>query len=63
MCAVDPEVIELGSVVLVKFENGDIKPYVALDTGSAIKGKRIDLYFTNLDEAINFGRQKVNSFI
>ena len=57
VCAVDPEVIELGSVVLVKFENGDIKPYVALDTGGVIKGKRIDLYFTDLDEAINFGRQ------
>lgn len=59
VCAVDPEEIELGSIVLVKFENGEIKPYVALDTGSAIKGKRIDLYFTNLDEAINFGRQKL----
>ena len=57
VCAVDPEEIKLGSVVLVKFENGEIKPYMALDTGSAIKGKRIDLYFTNLNEAINFGRQ------
>jgi len=57
VCAVDPEEIKLGSVVLVKFENGEIKPYMALDTGSAIKGKRIDLYFTNLNEAINFGRK------
>jgi len=57
VCAVDPEEIKLGSVVLVKFENGEIKPYMALDTGSAIKGKRIDLYFTDLNEAINFGRK------
>ena len=57
VCAVDPEEIKLGSIVLVKFKNGDIKPYVALDTGSAIKGKRIDLYFTDLNEAINFGRK------
>ena len=57
VCAVDPEEIKLGSVILVKFENGDIKPYVALDTGLAIKGKRIDLYFTDLNEAINFGRK------
>ena len=57
VCAVDPDVIKLGSIVLVKFENGEIKPYMALDTGSAIKGKRIDLYFTDLNEAINFGRQ------
>ena len=57
VCAVDPSIIKMGSIVLVKFENGEIKPYVALDTGSAIKGKRIDLYFTDLNEAINFGRQ------
>ena len=57
VCAVDPEEIKLGSVVLVKFKNGDIKPYVALDTGGAIKGKRVDLYFTDLNEAINFGRK------
>ena len=57
VCAVDPLEIKLGAIVLVKFENGEIKPYVALDTGSAIKGKRIDLYMDNLDEAINFGRQ------
>ncbi len=59
VCAVDPEIIKLGSIVLVKFENGEIKPYIALDTGLAIKGKRIDLYFTNLNEAINFGRQQL----
>ena len=57
VCAVDPLEIKLGAIVLVKFENGDIKPYVALDTGWAIKGKRVDLYFTDLNEAINFGRQ------
>lgn len=57
VCAVDPLEIKLGSIVLIKFENGEIKPYVALDTGSAIKGKRIDLYMTNLDEALEFGRQ------
>lgn len=59
VCAVDPEEIKLGSIVLVKFKNGEIKPYVALDTGGAIKGKRVDLYFTDLNEAINFGRQQL----
>ena len=59
VCAVDPREIKLGSVVLVKFENGEIKPYVALDTGSAIKGKRIDLYMTDLVEALEFGRQRL----
>lgn len=59
VCAVDPSIIKMGSIVLVKFENGEIKPYVALDTGYAIKGKRIDLYMTDLDEAINFGLQNL----
>ena len=63
VCAVDPEEIKLGSIVLVKFEDGSIKPYIALDTGGAIKGKRIDLYFTDLDEAINFGRQQLEASI
>jgi 3D (Asp-Asp-Asp) domain-containing protein len=30
---------------------------VVQDTGSAIKGKKIDLYFENHQEAWNFGRQ------
>ena len=59
VCAVDPLEIKLGSIVLVKFKNGEIKPYIALDTGGAIKGKRVDLYFTDLNEAINFGRQQL----
>ena len=59
VCAVDPDIVKLGSVILVKFENGEIKPYVALDTGSAIKGKRIDIYMTNLDKALEFGRQQL----
>ena len=59
VCAVDPSIIKMGSIVLVKFENGEIKPYVALDTGYAIKGKRIDLYMDNLDEALQFGRQQL----
>ena len=59
VCAVDPSIIKMGSIVLIKFENGEIKPYIALDTGGAIKGKRVDLYFTDLNEAINFGRQQL----
>lgn len=50
--AVDPNVIPLGSQVII-----DGKTYVAEDTGGAIKGNRIDLYFSTHQEALNWGIQ------
>ncbi|RHU79599.1 hypothetical protein DXC27_20730 [Ruminococcus sp. OM08-7] len=44
--AVDPSVIPLGSDVLI----GD-KVYKAVDTGGAIKGKRIDVYLGSTPSA------------
>jgi 3D (Asp-Asp-Asp) domain-containing protein len=50
--AVDPDVIPLGSIVDINgFE------YVAEDTGSAIKGNRIDILFPSHKEALDFGVQ------
>ncbi|PGZ29541.1 hypothetical protein COE50_22265 [Bacillus anthracis] len=54
--AVDPSVIPLKSIV-------DIEGYgkaIALDTGGAIKGNRIDYLVANDSEANNFGRRNVN---
>lgn len=59
VCAVDPSIIPLGSTVLVRLNSGEIKAYLACDTGGLIKGSRIDLYFDDIDKAINFGRQKL----
>lgn len=50
--AVDPNVIALGSTVYI---NG--QEYKAQDTGGAIKGNRIDMYFDNHAEAVEFGVQ------
>lgn len=50
--AVDPKIIPLGSKVLV-----DGKEYVAEDTGGAIKGNKIDIYFDTHEEALEFGVQ------
>ena len=50
--AVDPKVIPLGSYVEI---DGHI--YVAEDTGSGIKGARIDLLFGDHQEALNWGMQ------
>ena len=59
ICAVDPLIIPYGSTVLIEFSDGSIRPYVAADCGGLIKGKKIDLYFTDVEKAIEFGRQKL----
>jgi 3D (Asp-Asp-Asp) domain-containing protein len=33
------------------------KVFVASDTGSAIKGNRIDIWFPSVQQALNFGGQ------
>ncbi len=52
--ATDPSVIPLGSKVLI-----DGKEYVAEDTGGAIGGKRVDIFFSSHSEALQFGRRPV----
>lgn len=48
--AVDPSVIPLGSTVII-----DDVSYIAEDTGSAVKGNVIDIYFSSHSEACNWG--------
>ncbi len=48
--AVDPEVIPLGTEVII-----DGQSYIAEDTGRAIKGNRIDVYVDSHSEAIQRG--------
>lgn len=50
--AVDPDVIPLGSVVII---NGH--EYVAEDTGGIIDGNRVDIFFNSHAEALEFGVQ------
>lgn len=52
--AVDPSIIPLGSTVLIE----GIGIRKAEDTGSAIKGSRIDVFMNDLDEAVEFGVKK-----
>lgn len=56
--AVDPSVIPYGSQVEI---NGHT--YTAQDTGSAIKGNRIDVYFDGHQDALNFGVQYAEVFL
>lgn len=53
--AVDPRVIPLGTHLFVEGYGFAI----ASDTGSAIKGNRIDLCFNSRSQALNFGRRSV----
>jgi 3D (Asp-Asp-Asp) domain-containing protein len=53
--AVDPTVIPLGTVLWVE----GYGYAVAMDTGSDIKGNRIDVFFHDLSTAKEWGRKKV----
>lgn len=63
--AVDPQVVPLGTKLYVKSGNGgsDYGISHAEDTGGAIKGNRIDLYYESRSEALRFGRQPVKVYI
>ena len=57
--AVDPRVIPLRTRLYI--ENYGYA--IAGDVGSAIKGNRIDLGFTTVDECMRFGRRKVIVYV
>lgn len=56
--AVDTSVIPFGTKVII---NGTI--YVAEDTGTLIKGNRIDIFFDSHEEALQFGVQNVEGVV
>ena len=55
--AVDPQVIPLGSDVLVDYGDGVLHTYHASDTGSGVKGAHIDLCVSSHEEARQLGRR------
>ncbi len=59
VCAVDPRVIKLGTIVYVE----GYGEAICADTGGAIKGNRIDLCFDSRREALNWGRRTVKVHI
>ena len=54
--AVDKRFIKLGTKIKIHGMKGT---YLAADTGSAIKGKRIDIYNPSHNSALQFGRKSV----
>ena len=63
--AVDPKVIPLGSRLYIEASNGAwvYGTAVAADTGGAIKGNKIDLYFDTLSECSRFGRRTAMVYV
>ncbi len=56
--AADPKVVPLGSIV--KIRAGKYSgTYHVMDTGPGIRGNRLDIYVSCRNEAISFGRRKV----
>lgn len=63
--AVDPRVIPLGSKLYIESMDG-FASYgyaTAEDTGGAIKGNRIDLFYNSNAEALRFGRRNVKVYV
>lgn len=59
IAAVDPRVIPLGTKLYID-GYGFAR---AMDTGGAIKGNRIDLFFDTKEEALRWGRRSVTVFV
>ena len=63
--AVDPRVIPLGTKLYIETTDGSYTYgySIAADTGGAIKGNKVDLFFPSHGEALQFGRKTVNVYI
>lgn len=63
--AVDPKVIPLGSKLYIESMDGTGSYGMASaeDKGGAIKGNRIDLFYQNRSDALQFGRRDVKVYI
>ncbi|WP_244908304.1 3D domain-containing protein [Paenibacillus campinasensis] len=57
--ATDPDVIAMGTTLTIRLADGTEIDAIALDTGGAIKGRKVDVLMANLHDAKQFGRQTV----
>ncbi|WP_372996982.1 3D domain-containing protein [Lutispora sp.] len=64
--AVDPRVIKLGTRLYVESLDGKVPDYglsLAADTGGAIKGNKVDLYFETKEQVDFWGRRPVKVYV
>ena len=58
IAAADPALLPVGSVITVNVPDAKYSGvYTIMDTGPEIQGRDLDLYFSNCEDAINFGRK------
>ncbi|RXJ00898.1 DUF348 domain-containing protein [Anaerobacillus alkaliphilus] len=57
--AVDPNVIPLGSIIEIRYNGRILGQYRAADTGSAIQGRKIDIFMAERSDALRWGRKNV----
>lgn len=57
--AADPKVLPIGSRIRIHEAGPYSGTYEVLDTGRAIKGREVDIYIANDEEAKQFGRRNV----
>ncbi len=64
IAAADPDLLPVGSVVqLEKVGQKYDGVYTVMDTGPVVKGRRLDIYMWNCDEAVSFGMRRVQVFV
>lgn len=56
--AVDPDVIPFGTALII-----DGHEYIAEDSGAAVKGNVVDIYFASHEAAVNYGVQTKTIYI
>ena len=63
--AVDPKVIPMGSKLYITTPDGKIVygMATAVDTGGAIKGNKLDLYYSSYRECVQFGRRNCTVYV
>lgn len=63
--AVDPKVIPLGTKLFIASTDGEVVYgyCTAEDTGGAIKGNKVDLFYNTTAECLQFGRREVKVYI
>lgn len=61
IAAADPELLPVGSVIRVEGLSARYNGiYTILDTGPRVKGRQIDVYMWNCNEALAFGRRTIS---
>lgn len=60
IAAADPKLLPVGSVVTLATGDPEYNGvYTILDTGPKVQGRHIDLYLWNCNEALKFGRRRI----